>query len=379
MEKYFKPISRSQVPEVNEVGTLRVGWSMECNTNQVLFVQEKKARRKRIAQHLNQKYDTEECIIIEDIPSEQSASPSPASKSPYFTPSSSPVSPKKPPNSKFCVKASNKRSFNDLTEESEPDVMSSQWPSTKRFKPQSKSNLNPVFTLLITRVVPEPQQQQEKKIITYVASNSPDGSLTRAMSGINGFQEANRRRRFKDKLYQGKSLASLNQTPWASAPTKIKPQENGMKAKLTAEQKKVIALALDGVSLFFTGSAGTGKSFVLRVMVEELQLKHGYSSVFVTASTGMAGCNIQGVTLHSFAGLGLARGTKEDLAEQIKKKKHVIQRWNRANVLIIDEISMISADFFTKVEYVARKFRECEKPFGGLQVVRIHSMEVALC
>ena len=131
----------------------------------------------------------------------------------------------------------------------------------------------------------------------------------------------------------------------------------------------MITLALEGKSLFFTGSAGTGKSFVLRVMVEELQLKHGYSTVFVTASTGLAGCNIQGVTLHAFAGIGLAKESKEELVKMAKKKDHVVQRWNRANVLIIDEVSMVSASFFEKIEYVARKIRECEKPFGGVQVV----------
>ena len=142
-----------------------------------------------------------------------------------------------------------------------------------------------------------------------------------------------------------------------------------MKAQLTKEQKKVIALALSGKSLFFTGSAGTGKSFVLRIMVEELQLKYGYNSVFVTASTGMAGCNIQGTTLHSFAGIGLGKGTPNELVEYVNKKKHVVQRWKRAKVLIIDEISMISASFFSKIEYVGRILRENEKPFGGLQVI----------
>ena len=167
-----------------------------------------------------------------------------------------------------------------------------------------------------------------------------------------------------------RNLLNGNSTkPWASQVKKIIPPENPMKGNLNEEQKRLVKIATEGKSVFFTGSAGTGKSFVLKIIVEELQKKYGYGSVFITASTGMAACNIQGVTLHSFSGLGLAKGTKEALFEAAKKKNHVVQRWNRASALIIDEISMISADYFTKVEYLARNIRESGKPFGGVQVV----------
>ena len=56
--------------------------------------------------------------------------------------------------------------------------------------------------------------------------------------------------------------------------------------------------------MFFTGDAGTGKSYVLRLMVTALKKKLGAKKVFVTASTGIAACNIGGTTLHSFAGMG---------------------------------------------------------------------------
>ena len=56
--------------------------------------------------------------------------------------------------------------------------------------------------------------------------------------------------------------------------------------------------------MFFTGDAGTGKSYVLRLIVSALKKKLGAKKVFVTASTGIAACNIGGTTLHSFAGIG---------------------------------------------------------------------------
>lgn len=60
-------------------------------------------------------------------------------------------------------------------------------------------------------------------------------------------------------------------------------------------------------------------------------------AVAVTASTGMAACNIGGITLHSFAGIGLGEGSAEKLADKIRKQKKPASRWLRTQVLIIDE------------------------------------------
>jgi hypothetical protein len=52
---------------------------------------------------------------------------------------------------------------------------------------------------------------------------------------------------------------------------------------------------------------------------------------------GIAACNIGGVTIHSFGGIGLGIESAEDLANKIKKNKKAIARWLRTKVLIIDE------------------------------------------
>lgn len=59
-----------------------------------------------------------------------------------------------------------------------------------------------------------------------------------------------------------------------------------------------------GKSVFFTGSAGTGKSVLLREIIKSLRKKFAKSkdAVAITASTGIAACNIGGVTIHSFGG-----------------------------------------------------------------------------
>ena len=59
-----------------------------------------------------------------------------------------------------------------------------------------------------------------------------------------------------------------------------------------------------------------------------------------TASTGIAACNIGGVTLHSFAGFGLGTGTVEQLVKYIKRNKKTVQKWTRTKVLIIDESTL---------------------------------------
>lgn len=139
---------------------------------------------------------------------------------------------------------------------------------------------------------------------------------------------------------------------------------------LSAEQEYVLQLAKKGESIFFTGSAGTGKSVLLRSIIKELKHIHGSSSVAVTASTGLAACNIGGITVHSFAGFGLGKGKPEDLLKMVRRNRKASTRWKFTKVLVIDEISMIDGALFDKIDYIARRIRRQQHlPFGGLQIV----------
>lgn len=159
----------------------------------------------------------------------------------------------------------------------------------------------------------------------------------------------------------------------------------------------VMDLVMAGKNVFFTGSAGTGKSFLLKRLVTALRDKHDTTSVFVTASTGIAACAIDGVTVHrfvsfpfalficcfvsrcwvainvgflcSFGGVGLAKESAEVLADKVMKSRNARLRWLEAKVLIIDEISMIDGVLFDKLEVIARTVRRSSKPFGGIQVL----------
>lgn len=76
-------------------------------------------------------------------------------------------------------------------------------------------------------------------------------------------------------------------------------------ADLNAEQQEAATHILSGKNTFLTGSAGTGKTFLLRYVIQELERRYGDSRVAITAPTGIAAINIGGQTIHSFAGIGI--------------------------------------------------------------------------
>ena len=141
---------------------------------------------------------------------------------------------------------------------------------------------------------------------------------------------------------------------------------------LSEEQQRVLDLVVNQQkSVFFTGSAGTGKSVLMRAIIAELRKKFIRESdrVAVTASTGLAACNIGGVTLHSFGGIGLGKEDVPALVKKIRRNQKAKNRWIRTKILIIDEISMVDGELFDKLEGIARAMRNNGRPFGGIQLV----------
>jgi len=128
---------------------------------------------------------------------------------------------------------------------------------------------------------------------------------------------------------------------------------------------KAIDAALAGRSAFITGEAGVGKTFLLKTLPALLFDK----SVVVTALSGIAAVNAGGCTLHSFSGIGKGDESADALIAGIRRKFPVVKRWRAADVLIIDEISMCSADLLEKIEKIARAVRGSAAFFGGIQVI----------
>lgn len=162
-------------------------------------------------------------------------------------------------------------------------------------------------------------------------------------------------------------------------PSQIKGKNDLLQPKLSVtpislsdEQNKVLDLVINqSKSVFFTGSAGTGKSVLMRAIISELKKKYFREPdrVAVTASTGLAACNIGGVTLHSFGGIGLGKDEVPALVRKIKRNPKAKIRWLKTKVLIIDEVSMVDGELFDKLEGIARAMRNNGRPFGGIQLV----------
>lgn len=141
---------------------------------------------------------------------------------------------------------------------------------------------------------------------------------------------------------------------------------------LSKEQERVQDLVVNkGQSVFFTGPAGTGKSVLMRSIVAELRKKFAKDPerLAVTASTGLAACNIGGQTLHSFSGIGLGKEEVPVLVKKIRRNPKAKNRWLRTKVLILDEVSMVDGDLFDKLSAIGRQLRNNGRPWGGIQLV----------
>ena len=139
--------------------------------------------------------------------------------------------------------------------------------------------------------------------------------------------------------------------------------------QLTGEQRRATQRVLiNGENLFITGAAGTGKSFVLMYIIQELELRYP-GQVAVTAPTGTAAANIGGQTIHSFGGVGVGTGSIPQLCFKARKSPGALQRWRNSRVLVIDEVSMLDASLFETLEVIASSLRRSKAPFGGLQLV----------
>ncbi len=116
---------------------------------------------------------------------------------------------------------------------------------------------------------------------------------------------------------------------------------------LNAEQQRAYDAALSGFNMFITGGAGTGKSVLVRTINSRLG-----SSCLVAAPTGLAALNVDGCTIHSLFKSGAA-ALKE------------------IRTLILDEASMIPPDLISRLVGTAKRVRECDAPWGGLQVILV--------
>ena len=142
-----------------------------------------------------------------------------------------------------------------------------------------------------------------------------------------------------------------------------------MNIQLNSDQQAALEAVQRGENIFLTGPAGSGKSTLVAAIVRWAIANRKVCDV--TAMTGCAALllGVKAKTLHSWAAIGLGRGTAEQLATDILKSTYAKKRWKRADILIIDEISMMSPELFEKLNSVGKRVRGGTKPWGGLQLI----------
>lgn len=132
-------------------------------------------------------------------------------------------------------------------------------------------------------------------------------------------------------------------------------------------QNTALTIMKLGHSVFLTGGAGTGKTFVLNEYIS--WCKRHRIPLAITASTGIAATHVGGATLHSWSGTGIKESLTDMDLDAISQKKNLYDRYTKTQVLIIDEISMLHAYRLDMVDKIARMFRGNSKPFGGMQII----------
>jgi ATP-dependent DNA helicase PIF1 len=138
------------------------------------------------------------------------------------------------------------------------------------------------------------------------------------------------------------------------------------KMKLSKKQNDAYSLMANGENVFITGAAGSGKTQTIKTFIT---VNKSEKIIGVTSTTGISALLFGGVTLHSFLGIGLGKDSVEGLYKKINNRSYLKKRWREVEVLIIDEISMLSCELFDKIEALARRVRRNEKPFGGIQLI----------
>jgi ATP-dependent DNA helicase PIF1 len=149
-----------------------------------------------------------------------------------------------------------------------------------------------------------------------------------------------------------------------SPPPYIPPKE----PVLCPEQAELVDIIMSGRNVFYTGSAGCGKSTVLKAFTR--RLRDSGLRVDIVAPTGISALGVGGSTTFVYAGWNLSSFKQSlDKMRNDAHGKYIRRRLKDTDVLVIDEISMVENFHFERLNAVMQAARSSYEPFGGVQLV----------
>ncbi len=134
-------------------------------------------------------------------------------------------------------------------------------------------------------------------------------------------------------------------------------------------QKQALKIMQSGHNVFLTGPPGTGKTYLLKTFID--WAKKNRKKIAITASTGIAASQISGTTFHSWSSIGLKNSLNPTERKILTSSDKVIKKYQQAEILIIDEISMLDNVRFDLVNDLAQEIRGNDQPFGGIQLILV--------
>lgn len=142
-----------------------------------------------------------------------------------------------------------------------------------------------------------------------------------------------------------------------------------MEINLSKEQQYIYDKYLQGDNIFITGPGGTGKTKLIQYIVDEAN--EDGKRLQLCSMTGCSALlfNRKAKTVHSWAGIGLAKGDNDKIISRVCKSKYKKKNWKSVDILIVDEVSMMSLKIFNILDKIGRNVRKKNIPFGGMQII----------
>ena len=139
--------------------------------------------------------------------------------------------------------------------------------------------------------------------------------------------------------------------------------------QLSVSQKHAFERFKLGDNLLIIGAGGCGKSKLVKEFYRYIKKNEPNKTMYITSTTGISAYNIGGITINSFMGIGTGQASTQTLLKRLRFKIGIKDRIRNTDILVIDEMSMLSASIFEKINVICQTLRKSRLPFGGIQII----------